>query len=37
MLCGAGVRVSVGDGLVEMAPAVGLMLLNLYLLVAASR
>ena len=37
MLCGVGVRVSVGDSLVQMVPALGLMLLNLYILVAASR
>ena len=37
MLCGVGVRVRVGDGLVQMVPALGLMLLNLYILVAASR
>lgn len=37
MLCGVGVRVSVGDALVQMVPALGLMLLNLYILVAASR
>lgn len=39
MLCGVGVRVSVsvGDSLVQVVPALGLMLLNLYILVAASR
>ena len=35
MLCGVGVRVGVGDSLVQTLPALALMLLNLYLLVAA--
>ncbi len=37
MLCGVGVRVSVGDGLVQTLPALALMLLNLYLLVTSVR
>ena len=37
MLCGVGVRVSVGDSAVQMLPALGLMLVNLYVLVAALR
>ncbi|MEP7118547.1 MAG: hypothetical protein ABI880_13240 [Acidobacteriota bacterium] len=36
MLCGVGVRVSVGDGLVQTLPALALMLLNLYVLAAAT-
>ena len=35
MLCGVGVRVSVGDSVVQMLPALGLMLVNLYILLAA--
>ena len=37
MLCGLGVRLRVGDSVVQMLPALGLMLVNLYVLVAALR
>lgn len=37
MLCGVGVRVTVGDSLIQTLPALALMLLNLYLLGAAAR
>ncbi len=37
MLCGVGVRLRVGDSVVQMLPALGLMLVNLYVLVAALR
>ncbi len=37
MLCGVVVRVSVGDSLVQMLPALGLMVVNAYIFVAAQR
>ena len=37
MLCGVSVRVSVGDSLLQTLPALALMLLNLYLLLASAR
>ena len=37
MLCGISVRVSVGDSLLQTLPALALMLLNLYLLLASAR
>ena len=37
MLCGVGVRLGVSDGLVQILPALALMLLNSYILVVALR
>jgi uncharacterized membrane protein YphA (DoxX/SURF4 family) len=37
MLCGVGVRLNVGDSAGQSVPALGLMLVNLYLFVAALR
>jgi uncharacterized membrane protein YphA (DoxX/SURF4 family) len=37
MLCGVGVRISVSDSLVQTLPALGLMLVNVYIFVAAPR
>lgn len=37
MLCGVVVRVSVSDSLVQMLPALGLMVVNAYIFVAAQR